>query len=159
MGFDAHRLGDGRPLVLGGVEMPFPRGLIGHSDGDVLAHAVADALLGAAGEGDIGRHFPDSDERYRGVSGLVILSEVAGILRGHALSVEWVDTVVIAEEPKVAPVAGEMKERMAGAIGMSAGAINIKATTTEGMGFTGRGEGIAATAVACLVASGGRPAG
>ncbi len=159
MGFDAHRLGEGRPLVLGGVEMPFPRGLIGHSDGDVLAHAVADALLGAAGEGDIGRHFPDSDERYRGVSSLVILSEVAGILRGHALSVEWVDAVVIAEEPKVAPVAGEMRERMAGAIGMSAGAINIKATTTEGMGFTGRGEGIAATAVACLVESGGRPAG
>ena len=150
MGFDAHRLGEGRPLVLGGVEIPYPRGLVGHSDGDVLSHAVADALLGAAGQGDIGAHFPDTDERYRGVSSLTILSRVAELLEKCKLTVESLDTVVIAEEPRVSSWAGQMKERISGALGVEPGVVNIKATTTEGMGFTGRGEGIAATAVACL---------
>lgn len=151
IGFDAHRLEPGRPLVLGGVEIPFPLGLAGHSDADVVCHALADAILGALGAGDIGGHFPDTDPRWKGASSLVLLRKVAETARGQGYRVGNADVTVIAESPKIAPFVGEMRERLARCLGVEAAAVSIKGKTTEGLGFCGRGEGITALAVVLLV--------
>jgi 2-C-methyl-D-erythritol 2,4-cyclodiphosphate synthase len=147
IGFDSHRFAEGRRLVLGGVEVPHSRGLEGHSDADVLTHAVIDALLGAAGLGDIGRHFPDTDERWRDADSLQLLRAVTGML---AAPVANVDATVVCEAPKLEPFREAMRGALAEALGLSPGAVNVKFTTGEGMGFVGRGEGVAALAVATL---------
>jgi 2-C-methyl-D-erythritol 2,4-cyclodiphosphate synthase len=152
-GFDVHRLVEGRKLVLGGVEIPHVRGLLGHSDADVLAHAVADACLGAAGLGDIGRHFPDTDATWAGASSLGLLARVAGLLRERGFSVLHVDATLVAERPRLAPHVAAMEGNLSGALGLESGGVSVKATTTEGLGFEGRAEGISAHAVA-LVAGG-----
>lgn len=149
-GYDVHRLVDGRELILGGVNIPFEKGLLGHSDADVLCHALSDAILGAAGLPDIGHLFPDNDERFRGACSLELLREVAARVRAEGFVVVNVDSVVIAERPKLAPYIGQMKERLADALGIDACLVGVKATTTEGLGFTGDGSGIAAQAVALL---------
>jgi 2-C-methyl-D-erythritol 2,4-cyclodiphosphate synthase len=151
IGYDVHRLVEGRPLVLGGVTIPHATGLYGHSDADVLAHAVMDALLGAAGLGDIGRHFPDTDSTYAGADSLGLLRQVTAKITAEGFQVVNVDCVVIAQRPRLMPHLDRMKERLAEALGCPAGAVNVKATTTEGLGFAGREEGIAAQAV-CLLA-------
>ena len=150
LGYDVHRLVEGRPLVLGGVTIPYPKGLLGHSDADVLVHAVADACLGAAGEGDIGRHFPDTDPRYAGIDSLRLLEAVVAILRHRGLSVSNVDAVVVAESPRLAPHIEDMNQNIAQVLQLPPGRVNVKATTTEGLGATGRGEGIAAQAVVLI---------
>jgi len=150
MGYDVHRFAEGRPLVLGGVEIPHDRGLLGHSDADVLVHAVCDALLGAAALGDIGRHFPDSDKRYRGISSLLLLEECTRLVGRAGYRPVNADAVVLAERPKLAPHIPRMCERIAHAMGLEPGAVNVKATTTEGLGFVGRREGIAAYAVVLI---------
>ena len=152
-GFDVHRLVAGRRLVIGGVEIPHDKGLLGHSDADVLLHAVCDALLGAAALGDIGRHFPDSDPRYNGIDSRKLLREVATLLAAKHFRVLSVDATIIAEAPRMAPHVQAMVANIAADIGMEAGRVNVKATTTEGLGFTGRGEGIAAQAT-CLIDGG-----
>ena len=152
IGYDSHPFEPGRRLVLGGVEVPGARGLAGHSDADVLTHAVMDALLGAAGLGDIGEHFPDADERWRGADSIALLREVAALVRGEGLRVVNVDATVVLERPKVAPHRAAMRARLAEAIGLDERRVNVKATTGEGMGFVGRGEGAAALAVAALEA-------
>lgn len=149
-GFDAHRLVEGRQLVLGGVDIPFEKGLLGHSDADVLTHAICDALLGATAMGDIGRMFPDADERYRGISSLVLLEQVVKAISSAGYRVSNIDTTVAAQAPRLAPYAEAMRENIAKAVGVEAGQISVKATTTEKMGFTGRGDGIAAWAVALI---------
>ncbi|MBQ9708909.1 MAG: 2-C-methyl-D-erythritol 2,4-cyclodiphosphate synthase [Firmicutes bacterium] len=149
-GFDVHQLVEGRKLILGGVDIPFDRGLDGHSDADVLIHAVMDALLGAAGMGDIGRHFPDSDEQYRGISSLELLRRVKELLDENFYRVANVDVTVIVQRPKIAPYIDEMRENIARVLDVQPSRINIKGTTTENLGFTGRGEGIAAQA-ACAI--------
>ncbi len=150
IGWDSHRLVPGRRLVLGGVEVPFDRGLDGHSDSDVLTHAVIDALLGAAALGDIGRHFPDTDERWRDADSIELLRAVVGLLaeRGHTIG--NVDCTVILEAPKLAPHREAIRARLAEALGIDAGLVNVKASTGEGMGFVGRGEGAAALAVVSI---------
>ncbi len=150
-GFDVHALVPGRRLVLGGVEIPFERGLLGHSDADVLAHAVTDALLGAAGLGDIGRHFPDTDARFAGADSLVLLAEAVRRVREAGYSVGNVDATIVAQAPRMAPHIDEMNARLARAIGIEVGQVNVKARTTERLGFEGRSEGISAHAVALLV--------
>ena len=152
-GYDAHRLVAGRDLIIGGVNIPYNRGLQGHSDADVLIHAACDALLGAAGLGDLGSHFPDTDPELEGVSSIVILKRVAGMVRDRGLELENLDTTVVAEAPKLAPFVEKMIARIADALEVNPEQVSVKATTTEGMGFTGRGEGIAAYAVAVLTAS------
>jgi 2-C-methyl-D-erythritol 2,4-cyclodiphosphate synthase len=149
-GFDVHRLVAGRRLVIGGVEIAHDKGLLGHSDADVLLHAICDALLGAAALGDIGAHFPDSDPRYKAIDSRKLLREVAALLRARHFRVLSVDATIIAEAPRMAPHVGAMVENIAADIGMEAACVNVKATTTEGLGFTGRGEGIAAQAI-CLI--------
>lgn len=150
IGYDVHRLVEGRRLVLGGVEVPFERGLLGHSDADVLTHACCDALLGAVAAGDLGRHFPDSDPRWTGVSSLVLLERVAAILAERGYAVSNVDATVIAERPKLAPYVAEMAARLAAALGVPMDAVSVKATTSDRLGLVGRGEGIAACAVAAV---------
>jgi len=150
IGWDSHRLVAGRPLILGGVEIPFERGLAGHSDADVLTHAVIDALLGAAGLGDIGQHFPDTDERWAGADSLALLRHVVGLVREHAFGLTHVDTTVVMERPKLGPHRDAIRVRLAEALGVGPEHVNVKATTGEGMGFVGRGEGVAALAVATL---------
>ncbi len=149
-GFDVHRLVEGRKLYLGGIEIPYRKGLLGHSDADVLLHAVMDALLGAAGLGDIGHHFPDSDEQYRGISSMKLLETVKGMLDEGFYKVANVDVTVICQEPKVAPYIDQMRENIAEVLDVHETRVNIKGTTTEGLGFTGEGEGIAAQAVASI---------
>ena len=149
-GFDVHPLVPGRKLVIGGVEIPHPRGLQGHSDADVLLHAICDALLGAAGLGDIGRHFPDSDSRYKGIDSRELLREVAGKLSRQKLKIINIDATIIAQEPRMAPHMPRMIANIAADLGLSAEAVNLKATTTERLGAIGRGEGIAAQAVALI---------
>ncbi|HLA74978.1 MAG TPA: 2-C-methyl-D-erythritol 2,4-cyclodiphosphate synthase [Gammaproteobacteria bacterium] len=149
-GYDAHVLVPGRRLILGGVAIPYERGLAAHSDGDALIHALCDALLGAAGLGDIGRHFPDSDERYRGIDSRVLLREVMMQLAEQRLTVSNIDITVIAQAPKLAPHLAAMQQNLSEDTRLAIERINIKATTTEGMGFTGREEGIAAHAVVLL---------
>jgi 2-C-methyl-D-erythritol 2,4-cyclodiphosphate synthase len=153
IGWDSHRLADGRPLILGGVTIPHDRGLHGHSDADVLTHAVIDALLGAAGLGDIGQHFPDSDERYRGADSIVLLRQVVAELRAKGRRVGHVDTTVIMERPKLAGHRDAIRERLASALEVEVAHVNVKATTGEGIGFVGREEGVAALAVATLQSS------
>jgi 2-C-methyl-D-erythritol 2,4-cyclodiphosphate synthase len=150
IGWDSHRLVEGRPLVLGGVRIPFERGLAGHSDADVLTHAVIDALLGAAALGDIGGHFPDTDERWAGADSMALLRTVVGLLAERGLRVSHVDTTVVMERPKLAPHREAIRAELAGALGVEPGNVNVKASTGEGMGFVGRGEGVAALAVATL---------
>ena len=149
-GFDTHALVAGRRLVIGGVDIPHDKGLAGHSDADVLIHAVCDALLGAAGLGDIGRHFPDSDARYKGIDSRELLREVQRLVTGKGFAVVNIDATIIAQAPRMAPHIPKMVANIAADLGLSEGAVNVKATTTEELGFTGRGEGIAAQAV-CLV--------
>ena len=149
-GYDVHRLTEGRKLILGGVEIPFEKGLLGHSDADVLAHGVMDALLGAAGLGDIGRHFPDTDPAYSGADSLELLARVAGLLGERGWSVGNVDATILAQRPKLAPHIPQMAENLAKAMGVPPDRVNVKATTEEGLGFTGSGEGMAAHAVALI---------
>ncbi len=150
MGYDVHALIEGRKLILGGVDIPYEKGLSGHSDADVLTHAVMDALMGAAGLGDIGRHFPDSDEQYRGISSLKLLKETAVLLRDAGFVVGNIDVTVVAQKPKIAPFIAKMIENIAAVLKISTAQINIKGTTTEGLGFAGRSEGIAAYASALI---------
>lgn len=149
-GFDVHALVEGRDLILGGITIAHDKGLSGHSDADVLTHAVMDALLGAAGMKDIGSHFPDTDCAYHNISSLILLNAVMDKLREKDLMVEYVDAVIVAQRPKIAPYMEQMKERLAAIMNISIDRINVKATTTEHLGFTGREEGIAAQAVALL---------
>jgi len=146
-GFDLHPLVTGRPLVLGGVIVPFELGLGGHSDADVLAHAVGEALLGALALGDLGRHFPDTDARYRGISSLALLQAVIGLVRGRGGRLVNVDATVLAQAPKLAPVLPEMAKRLADTLGIDVGSVSVKAKSPEGLGLLGRQEGIAAMAV------------
>jgi 2-C-methyl-D-erythritol 2,4-cyclodiphosphate synthase len=150
-GYDIHPLVMGRKLILGGVEIPHLLGLDGHSDADVLVHAICDSLLGALGEGDIGRHFPNSDPRYRGISSLLLLEEVRNLLGRRSFRLGNLDSTVVAEEPKIAPHIAEMTAKIAEALRASPARINIKATTAEGLGFVGEKKGIAAYAVALIV--------
>ncbi len=150
IGYDVHRLVADRPLVLGGVEIPHPLGLDGHSDADVLCHAIADAVLGAAGEPDIGHLFPNTDPTIRGISSLEILRRVRSVLDEKSIRLHNIDATLIAEEPRIAPHLGEMKNRVGAALGLSPARVGIKATTNESMGFLGRGEGMAALATACV---------
>ncbi len=150
-GFDAHRLVAGRPLWLGGVEIAHARGLEGHSDGDVLLHAVASAILGALGEGDLGRHFPSSDPALRGVASRVILSDVAARIAAAGLALANLDTTLIAQEPRLAPHLDKIRASVAALLGVATARVNVKATSTDGLGAIGRGEGIAAQAVVLLV--------
>ena len=150
MGYDVHRLVEGRKLILGGVEIPYEKGLLGHSDADVLLHAIMDALLGAAARGDIGKHFPDTDPEYEGASSIRLMEHVAQLIRGKGYRVENVDATIIAQRPKMAPHIEEMRKNTAKALGIDADQVNIKATTEEGLGFTGTGEGISSQAAACL---------
>jgi len=150
IGIDFHRLVGDRPLVLGGVEIPFGKGLLGHSDADVLVHAIADALLGAAGLGDIGQHFPDTDERYKGTSSLRLLDQISQMLRERRLAIGNIDATVIAERPRLAPHIQAMTRSLCQTLQLKPGQLNLKATTSEGMGFAGRGEGMGAWAVALL---------
>jgi 2-C-methyl-D-erythritol 2,4-cyclodiphosphate synthase len=149
-GYDVHRLVTGRMLVLGGVEIPYELGLLGHSDADVLLHAICDAVLGALGEGDIGRHFPDTDPAYRGISSLKLLREVMALAEGKGYAIANLDATVIAQRPKLAPYIRSMVEKVAEACRADIGRVNVKATTTEELGFEGRGEGISAHAVVLL---------
>jgi 2-C-methyl-D-erythritol 2,4-cyclodiphosphate synthase len=150
IGYDLHRLSAGRRLVLGGVEVPFEKGSVGHSDGDVLAHAICDALLGAAGLGDIGSHFPDTDPKWKDANSLEFLGRVRGLLAEHRLRIAHLDAIVIAERPKLGPHFPAMREALAGALGIEAAQINLKAKTNEGVGAVGRGEAIAAQAIATI---------
>lgn len=149
-GYDVHRLSEGRKLILGGVEIPSEKGLLGHSDADVLCHAVADAILGAAAMRDIGFHFPDTDEKYRGISSVLLLKKVYDMVQSEGFSVVNIDATVIAQSPKLAPYIDEMRKNIANAVSSVISDVNIKATTEEKLGFTGNGEGIAAHAV-CII--------
>lgn len=149
-GYDVHKLVEGRPLILGGVNVPYERGLAGHSDADVLVHAIMDALLGAAGAGDIGRHFPDNDPQYKGISSLLLLARVKDVIKDYNFNVSNIDSVIVAQRPKLAGFIGDMETNIAHALKIDKGQVNVKATTTEGLGFAGSGEGIAAYGVVLL---------
>ena len=151
IGYDVHRLVEGRPLILGGVDIPYEQGLMGHSDADVLIHAICDALLGALGLGDIGRHFPDSDPSYKGISSLILLENVAGQMRQQGYAIGNIDSIIIAQRPKLSPYIEAMSTTLASTLHTSGDRINVKATTTEGLGFPGRGEGIAAQAITHII--------
>ena len=148
MGYDVHQLVEGRKLIIGGVEIPFEKGLLGHSDADVLLHAISDALLGAAAMGDIGKHFPDTDERYKGADSLKLLEEVGRLLAEKGYTVGNVDATIVAQRPKMAPHIPVMRENIARVLHVDVDRINVKATTEEHLGFTGSGQGISAYAVA-----------
>ena len=150
MGYDVHRLTEGRDLILGGVKIPYEKGLLGHSDADVLAHAVMDALLGAAALGDIGMHFPDTDPKYKGISSIRLLEQVAALLDEQKYLIENIDATIIAQKPKMLPHIETMRKNIAEALKISVDQVNIKATTEEGLGFTGTQQGIAAYAVCAL---------
>ena len=150
MGYDVHKLTEGRELILGGVKIPYEKGLLGHSDADVLIHAVMDALLGAAAMGDIGKHFPDTDPAYKGISSVKLLKHVGELLEEQLYIVSNIDATIIAQRPKMAPYIEEMRANIAEALHLETRQVNIKATTEEGLGFTGSGEGISAQAAACL---------
>lgn len=152
IGYDVHRLTENRKCIIGGVEIPYEKGLLGHSDADVLLHAVMDALLGAAALGDIGRHFPDTDPAYKGISSMKLLAHVAELLEKKLFLVENIDATIIAQAPKMQPHIEQMRENIAKALGIELSQVNVKATTEEGLGFTGSGEGISAQAV-CLLTS------
>lgn len=149
-GYDVHRLVEGRPLILGGIEIAWEKGLLGHSDADVLIHALMDAMLGAAGLGDIGRHFPDTDEKYKGISSLLLLEEVLKLVKSKNYNIVNIDATIIAQKPKLMPYIPEMEGKIASSLDIEPGSINIKATTNEGIGFVGREEGIAAMVVVLI---------
>lgn len=151
-GYDVHRLVEGRPLILAGVTIPYEKGLLGHSDADVLAHAVSDALLGAAALGDMGKWFPDTDEAYKGADSLLLLQEVCKKIKEQGYTIQNIDATVVAQAPKLSPYIAEMRARLAKACGLTEQQVNVKATTEEHLGFTGAGQGIAAHAV-CLLDS------
>lgn len=151
-GFDVHRLVADRPLVLGGVTIPYEYGLLGHSDADVLLHAVSDAVLGALGLGDIGRHFPDTDPVYKGINSVLLLEHVVALAHARKYSISNLDTTIVAQRPKLAPYLAQMIANLAKVCQVPSGAVNVKATTTEELGYTGRGEGISAHAVVLMVA-------
>lgn len=151
LGYDAHRLVAGRPLILGGVEIPHALGLLGHSDADVLAHAIGDALLGAVGAGDLGTHFPDKDPAYKNISSLILLQRIMGIVRDRGFAPQNVDATIVAQAPRLAPYIPSMQANLAPVLGLTPAEVNIKATTTEHMGFAGRGEGMAAYAVVLVM--------
>lgn len=151
MGYDVHKLVEGRKLIMGGVEIPYERGLLGHSDADVLIHAVMDSLLGAAALGDIGKHFPDTDPKYSGISSIVLLEKVGKLLSNAGYTIGNIDSTIIAQKPKMAPHIELMRKNIAAALQIEVDKIGIKATTEEGLGFTGRGEGISAQSIALLV--------
>jgi 2-C-methyl-D-erythritol 2,4-cyclodiphosphate synthase len=152
-GFDAHKFGEDKKLILGGVEIPFESGLTGHSDADVLTHAICDALLGAMGEGDIGANFPDSDPKYKGISSMVFLSDVLKLLKERGYGIQNIDSVIVCEKPRILPHVPAIKEKLSQITGLPESELGIKATTTDRMGFTGRGEGIASYAVALIKSS------
>ena len=154
-GYDVHRLKEGRALIIGGVNIPYSKGLDGHSDADVLVHAIMDALLGAAALPDIGHLFPDTDDAYKGASSIKLLGIVAEKIRQAGFEIENIDSTIIAQAPKMAPYIGEMKENISAALGIPAAQVGVKATTEEGLGFTGSGEGISALAAALLTGTGG----
>ena len=151
MGYDVHKLVEGRKLILGGVDIPYEKGLLGHSDADVLVHAIMDALLGAAGLDDIGKHFPDTDPKYKGISSILLLKHVGELLRENGYTIGNIDATVVAQRPKLRPYIDEMRTNMADALGIDVKDINVKATTEEGMGFTGEGMGMSSTAICLLV--------
>ena len=151
MGYDVHRLVEDRKLILGGVEIAYEKGLLGHSDADVLVHAVMDALLGASALGDIGKHFPDTDPAYKGISSILLLEHVGNLLRDNGFVIGNIDATIIAQKPKMAPHILKMRENMAAALNIELNQINVKATTEEGLGFTGTGEGISSQAICLLV--------
>ncbi|HET6464916.1 MAG TPA: 2-C-methyl-D-erythritol 2,4-cyclodiphosphate synthase [Nitrospiria bacterium] len=151
IGYDIHPLQEKRPLIIGGVEIPYSKGLAGHSDADVLCHAISDALLGAAAEGDLGRHFPDTDPQYKGISSLLLLEKVCDRLRAGGFAILHIDTIVIAQAPRLTPYLDEMRTRLAKTITVEEGAVNIKAKSAEGLDSIGRGESIAAQAVCTIV--------
>ncbi|MBE9503081.1 MAG: 2-C-methyl-D-erythritol 2,4-cyclodiphosphate synthase [Proteobacteria bacterium] len=150
IGYDAHKLVEGRDLILGGVKIPFERGLLGHSDADVLIHSICDALLGAAGEGDLGKHFPDSDPKFKGISSLLLLKNVKELLGQKGYEVSNMDMTVVCQRPKLSPYIDEMVQNISRAVETPLAFVNIKATTTEGMGFTGSEEGIASYCIAMI---------
>lgn len=150
-GYDVHRFIQGRALIMGGLDIPFDRGLQGHSDADVLTHAIMDGILGALAEGDIGTHFPDNDPAYKDIESLVILERVVELMKNRGFRINNLDNTIVAEEPKFAPHIPAMKENLSRVLGMDSSRINIKATTNEGMGFCGRGEGIAAYSIVSLI--------
>lgn len=152
MGYDVHRLVQDRDCIIGGVKLPYEKGLLGHSDADVLVHAVMDALLGAAALGDIGKHFPDTDPAYRGISSIKLLEKVGELLAENSFLIENIDATIIAQAPKMRPYIDTMRENIAAALGIGAGQVNVKATTEEGLGFTGSGEGISSQAI-CMLTS------
>jgi 2-C-methyl-D-erythritol 2,4-cyclodiphosphate synthase len=154
VGYDVHQLVEGRKLFLGGIEIPFHKGLLGHSDGDVLIHAISDAILGAIGEGDIGMHFPDSDKAIEGIQSTKILAHVIGLARKKGYTITNIDAVVATQEPKIAPIRNAIQESLASIMGINVDRISIKGKTTEGLGFVGRKEGIAVYAVALLEEAG-----
>lgn len=149
-GYDVHKLAEGRSLILGGVEVPWRKGLLGHSDADVLTHAVIDALLGAAALGDIGEHFPDTDPAYKGISSIELLKKVGGLLEEKGYVIDNIDSTVIAQSPKLAPYRARMAANLAKALNLEVSRVSVKATTEEGLGFTGNGEGISAQAITLL---------
>ncbi len=150
LGYDVHKLVEGRKLILGGVEIPYEKGLLGHSDADVLVHAIMDALLGAAALGDIGKHFPDTDDTYKGISSMKLLEQVRDLLTDKLYFIENIDATIIAQRPKMRPYIEQMEQNIAERLGISVDQINIKATTEEGLGFTGTGEGISSQAICSL---------
>ncbi len=150
IGYDVHKLVAGRPLILGGIVIPFEKGLLGHSDADVLVHAICDALLGAAGMGDIGLHFPDTDPKFKGIASLKLLAATSDIIRGERFAVVNIDATIFAEAPKIGPYRPDMRQNLARTLEIDPDCINIKATTTEGLGYVGRGDGIAAMSVVLL---------
>ena len=151
LGYDVHKLTEGRDLILGGVKIPYEKGLLGHSDADVVVHAIMDALLGAAALGDIGQHFPDTDPRYEGISSIALLEQVGKLLEEHNYVIENIDATIIAQRPKMMPHLPVMRENVAKALGIETNQVSIKATTEEGLGFTGSGEGISAQAICLLL--------
>ena len=159
MGYDVHRLVEGRELITGGVNIPYEKGLLGHSDADVLLHAIMDALLGAAALGDIGKHFPDSDPAYKGISSILLLEKVGELLTGEGYFVGNIDATIIAQAPKMRPYIDQMRENIAKALDVDVSCINVKATTEEGLGFTGTGEGISAQAICMLTSPADLPFG
>ncbi len=152
-GYDVHRLIENRDLILGGVKIPYEKGLLGHSDADVLVHAILDAVLGALGEGDIGKHFPDTDDAYKGINSMILAENVALLLKGRGYEIGNIDATVIAQRPKLATYIDEMKRNIASVFSVTPDRVNIKATTEEKLGFTGRGEGISAHAVCLIIKS------
>ncbi|WP_105615569.1 2-C-methyl-D-erythritol 2,4-cyclodiphosphate synthase [Vallitalea okinawensis] len=152
-GYDVHKLVEGRQLILGGVDIPFGKGLLGHSDADVLVHAIMDALIGAMAEGDIGKHFPDTDSRYKGASSMKLLEEVNKLLKDKGYKIANIDATIIAQQPKMLPFIQHMKDNISHTIGIETSKLNIKATTEEGLGFTGNGLGISAQAICLLLAN------